>query len=378
MISAPRLLALCALLAVAPLHAAEPDPKSAPGAGLAEDEVRALLDRNELAEWNRLADRRAEALRDLDKAKTIAQPPRVAFKGFQSETPEMRKAKADKLTQDANAVIAKCDKEQASLRAVAAERMKSSVLSAPCPVHPLPEAIKASAAEIALAAKDLRYDRLALAGVLLPSRGPAASDAALTGAFREAFEALSPKPAVSGAPAFSGSELKLPAARTAVVVAEVHSLGASVGALWTARLVDGKTFRVLAVSLAFVPVGKPAAGAVAPARYEVSFVDKRNFLGRLGLAEAWSFGAEGSGPGPALLRAALIARGTPEMNDYGTLATLLGGAGKDPFSKGFWVVEPTSDALRFTVGSRAAGRTGGMVPVGELTLAPVVEKPAVH
>ncbi len=373
---APRLLAVAALLACAPLFAAPTaEPKAA---SLSDEEVRTLLDRKEQIEWDRLVGVRTGVTRDLEKAKALAQPPKVEFKGFQLETPESRKAKADKLAQDATARLAECDKGMDALRAAAAERVKSATLSAPCEILALPEAIKASAAALAAAAKDNGCERLALAGVLVPSRGAGTSDAALSVAFREAFESLEAKPTLDGAPSFEGAKLKLATEKTGVVLAEVHPLGTRGGALWTARLVDGKTFRVLAVSLAFVPADASAAASGTPTRYAASLLDKRNFLGRLGAAESWSFGVEGAGPGTALVRAAFLARGTPEVNDYATLATLLKGPKGDPVSKGVWLVEAAEDGVRFSLSSRPAGRAGSGVPVGDVTLTPVVEKPAAN
>ncbi len=375
-------LSAAALLALAPLSItpASAQEKAPAVPAIADDDVVAQLDRAELVEWKRAMGVRASAMRDLEKAKSMAQAPRVEFKGFQSETPEMRKAKADKVAQDANAKLAESDKSLNALRVKAAERLKGSSVTAACALAPLPDAIRATPAPLLAAAAAAGYDRLALAGVFLPARATLAADPGLSLALREAFETAEGKLPVEGAPSFAGKTLRLGSAKCGVVVGEVHPMPAQGGALWAARLIDGKSFRVVASTLTFIANDKaaPAYGAKAPARYEVTLQDKRNFFGRLGATEAWSFGVSGTNAGAAMMRSVLLARGTPEVNDYAFLAATLRGDAADPVSKALWVVEPAAGGNGFAVTSRPAGRATGGVEVGELLLAPAVEPPAAH
>ncbi len=382
-----RLLSVSGFLAFAPLFAAVAAKPVTPPCTLSDDEVRGLLERNEVAAWERTVASRLAASRDLENAKRKAAagaPSSGTMKGFDSETPEQRKAKAEKLVKDTTDKLAGIDRTLDAMRDIAVARVKAASFSVACPIRPLPEAITASAGELRAAAAG--YKVLSLAGVFVPLNGADAADAGLTDALRAALTGDEKSPAVEGAPAFSGASLKVVKDRkTAVVVAEVLPLATLGGALWSVRLVDASTFRVVAASSAFIP--SPAAIEAAkkdyynrdkqPVSYEISVQDRRNFVARLGTATNLSFGIDGSGVEAALLRVALAGRPVPALNDYAYLAGVLGGPGADTVSKALWVVQPGVEVGNFSLGSRLVGGRAGLVaPVGEVTFLPVVAKPA--
>lgn len=384
----PRFLSVAGLFALAPLFAAEPVKPAEPAVTLSDEEVHGLLERNEIAQWERAVAARASVSRDLERARQRAvagAPSGATMKGFDSETPEQRKAKADKLVKDLEEKLSVIDKTLEAVREIAVSRVKAASFSVPCPIRALPEAITASAGDLRAAATAAGYKALSLAGVFVPLNGSVAADAGLTDALRAALTTEGDALPVEAAPVFSGASLKVASdKKTGVVVAEVLPAASLGGAIWSVRLVDAATFRVISAGAAFIP--SPAAAEAAkndyynrdkkPVGYEIAVQDRRNFVARLGAATNNSFGLDGSGAEVALLRVALAGRPVPALNDYAYLAAVLGGPKDDPVSKALWVVRPGADVVNFSLGSRlVGGRNTATVPVGEVFLSPVFPTP---
>ena len=336
---------------------------------LSDDEVRAQLDRNELLEWNRLLDMRASAARELENSKTAAQPPRIEFKGFQSETPEMRKAKADKIARGASVKLAACDKSLAALRATAADRVSASALRVPCPILSLRDAFSTGAAELISFAKTAGYARAASVGVVISSQGKPVRDAALGELLSEAVNAAQE----SSAGAISTDD------RIALVVAELQPCEPAGGVLISLRLLDSKNFRVCRAFVAAVPSDASKldfSRSDRPTAFVVTLADTRNFMAKLGVGEKWAFGVDGFGAGSCLLKAALASRETPALSDAGFLELA---AGKPLATKvsmnAFWIAAPEAEKpSSWVVSSRLASADSKPVPVGALSLALVPKK----
>lgn len=384
-----RLPVIAGLLAFAPFLAAEPEKPVSPGLNLTDAEVKGLLERNEVPQWDRAVATRAGLGRELDRAKAKAVGTGTSaldMKGFESETPEQRKAKAEKLVQDITAKIAGVDKTLEAMREIAAARVKAASFSVACPISALPEAITASATELRAVAVASGYKALSVAGVFVPVSRVVTSDSGLTESLRVALNGADEKgPVVEAAPTFVAGALKVASdKKTGVIVAEVLPFGSLGGALWSVRLVDAKTFGVLAVSSAFIPSAASIEAAKKdyytrekqPVSYEISVQDRRNFVGRLGAGINMSFGVEGAGVDAGMLRAALATRPNPGLNDFAFLASVLGGPKTDAVSKALWVVQPGASAGKFTLGARlVGGRSSAVAPVGEVAFLPVVAKP---
>jgi hypothetical protein len=379
-----RLSVLVGLLALAPLFAEE---AAKPVTTLSDEDVRGLLERAEIAQWERTVSVRAGLVRDLERAKVKATGSGLTgteLYGFESDTPEQRKAKAEKLVQDLAAKIADVDKTLGTMREIAASRVKAASFSVACPILQLKEAFAISSGELRAAAGADGYKTLSLAGVFVPLNGTMAADSGLTDALRAALTSEANGPVVEAAPTFSAGALNVASdKKTGVVVAEVHPLKTIGGALWSVRLVDAATFRVVAASSAFIP--SPAALEAAkkdysnrdkqPTSYEISVQDRRNFVARLGAGINLSFGVEGTGAEATMLRAALVTRKNPALNDFAFLASVLGGPKTDSVSKALWVIQPGADVGNFALGARqVGGRSSAVAPVGEVSLLPVVTK----
>lgn len=378
------------MFALAPLFA-EPTPPVAKERALSDEEVRSQLEGNESTQWERAVASRAVLLRDLDRAKVKAAgngSSGIEMKGFETETPEARKAKAEKLVLDLTAKISDVEKSLGIMREIAAARVKAASYTVPCPVKKLPEAIATTAGEIRAAAVAKGYKSLALAGVFVPLGGAvtSVSDSGLTDALRAALVAGGATPGVEPCPSFAGATLKVASdKKTAIVLAEALPLGSFGGALWSVRLVDAATFRVVAASSTFIPSSTGVEAAKKdpynrdkqPASYEISVQDRRNFVARLGASINLSFGVDGDGVDATMLRAALATRPNPDLNDFAFLASVLGGPKTDSVSKALWVIQPGASAGKFMLGARLVGdRSSSVAPMGEVVFRPAVAKPA--
>lgn len=352
---------------------------------LSDGEVLAQLQPAELAEWKKTVAGVEQVQRDLTWGKRLATPPGTVMAGGEAKRVADDKAKGEALIAAANARMVELEKNFETLRAKAAARLAANVITALCPVRPLPEALKSAAIEIVAASDKVGYDRLAVAGVFLAQRGTMTSDPGLVTAFGEALVVAGAK-TVGGPPSFSGSELKLESPGTAVVVAEVHPLQNKTGAILSVRLVDGHSFRIVSASVAFIPSGLAQPAYSLPESYEVAFSDRRNFIANLGQARGWSFGTEGDEAGDAMLKAVLAGRGDTIVNGYDFLAKVLNGPKVDKLSKAFWITAPAPAAvaspgtdpnapknIAYEIKSRSAEKGSAPLPVGSLVLRPYVK-----
>lgn len=352
---------------------------------LTDSEVLAQLRPAELTEWKKAVSGVEQVQRDLAWGKRLTTPPGTIMAGGEAKRVADEKVKGEALIAAANTRMVELEKNFETLRAKAAARLAANVITALCPVRPLPEALKSASLELVAASDKAGYDRLALAGVFLSQRGSLSSDPGLVTAFGEALTVAGAK-SLSGPPSFVGSELKLETPGTAVAVAEVHPLANKTGAILSVRLVDGRSFRIVSASVAFIPSGLAQPTYGQSEGYEVAFSDRRNFLANLGQAREWSFGTEGDEAGDALLKAVLAGRGDTVVDGYDFLAKVLNGPKANKVSKAYWITSPApvvvaapgSDPnapknIAYEIKSRAAEKGSAPIPVGSLVLRPYVK-----
>lgn len=369
----PRLLFSAGFCAAAFVAAPFASAQETQAPKLPDDEVLPQLQGGEIVEWNKAVAARAGVIRDLQRAKELVTPPREALVGFQAREVAEKKERGEKLATDAAARQVELDKTFDRLRAVAATRINAGALTLLCPVQKLDEALKSAAAELVSVSDKVGYEKISVAGVFLPAGGRLAGDAGLGGSLREALVAAGGK--VAEAPtAFAGGSLK--AGADGVVVAEVYPLADRTGAVLGVRLVDSRSFRIVSSTLAFIPSNtqQPQYSSYGrPECYEVVFTDRRNFIGKLGGAKEWSFGAEGDDIGVSLMKSVLSTRRDIVVNGYSFLAEVLGGPKADSVSKALWVVSRGPKAMEFEVKSRAVGNASSPIAVGSVVLRPYVK-----
>lgn len=334
---------------------------------LSDGDVRKMLTRDESSKWDSLLSARKKAAMELASATRQLESGAVnsaaVMKGFDNETPEQRRAKAEKRVEVANASLVTVDKGISALRDLAVARLEKSTLRIEVPYRDLRTEYAVVAAKFAAAAKAAGFTHVALAGVYSPVGEELHVDAGLSDSLRAAFTSSTGGLVLSKAPVFKGGALVVsPVGKTGVVVAEIFPAKAQGGLCSIVRLVDPKTFKVLASSIAMIP---SKTGVTQPA-LTLTLLDKQNFFFRLGDASRYSFGVEGRSLDAALLRAIFAGHSELVTNDYEFLASVLGGSSPDTVSTAFWIARPGSDDTGFNVETRAAARSTS-APVGEVT-----------
>lgn len=329
-------------------------------------DVRKLLSPTEAAEWQSLTNSRgklATALEAANRRLAAGGVRTVEMKGFESETPAQRLAKAEKSVAEATAALAAVDTKLGVLRAKIDEVLEQSTVRLPVAVRDLNAEYTVAAVKFAAAAKAAGFTHLALAGVYSRGDGGLIADAGLTDSLRTAFTASAAGLQISGTPKFKAGTLTVPApGKTGVVVAELLPARELGGLCSVVRLVDASNFKVLASTVAIIP--SSAKSGAGPSR-ELTLKDTRGFIARLGGGAKFSFGVEGLSLESALLRAMFAGHPVVVTNDYAFLAKALHGKEADTVSTAFWVTAESDPAGGFQLGSRPASRST-TVPVGEV------------
>lgn len=388
------LLALTAL--IAPCHAYEPEIKP-PRLALLDGEIRANLQGEETRQWESLERRQKEADLDIIRGNELLTPRRAALKGFESESPEARKARGDALVKTAKDNLARIDKERAQLLRDIESRLVATAAPVRCPLLSLKDAFNQAATELTEAGRNAGYTRIIPAGVVLPARGGSARDNAMSSLLVETLQHLddannpetkSDANHPTGEPSSAPAPAPIPPAeptagpqQTAWILGEIRPCEAPKGALVAFRLVDKSTGLVQRATLALVPaapneITRRAYGATEPPAYRAMILDTRNFLTKLGASAKWTFEVEGDDAAACVARVTIAARGAPALSDATTLRRLLDKKIESPAEvKAYWTTSTDPETKTWFLNTRLAAKNAKTLPVGRIDFAPApVEK----
>lgn len=362
------------------------EPEKSPRIELLDSEIRANLQGEEPAVWEKLQRRATEARQQIARGKDLTAARKFDFKGsIGSESPEARKARGDAQIKAGEEALAEIAKERAQLAATVESRIQGTAVRMPCPLASLRDSFSRGATEITEAAKAAGYTEVIPAGVLLTGRGGSVHDIGMSALLVETLRAnaeaikaaeadrlaalakeaadakaaaekaeadakakadaaktggttpapvpppapVTPAPAVTTPPVVKQAEKPAPTgpAKPAWILGEIRPCESAKGAIVSFRLVDAETGLVHHATLALVPADaneltRRTYGSDAPPAFRATFEDTQNFFSKLGHAERWAFEVEGDDATACIARAVLATAGTPALSDISTLKRL--------------------------------------------------------